>query len=119
MRLLTSTKDDLCAAHQLGSLVPSLPCLLQVTSCVVLFYGGKLIDSGEVKSGDLVSFAFYMQSLFQSFNSMGSIYAGMVQALGAADKVFEVRGAACLASGRRVFLRHTWRAFMACMWRAT
>ena len=32
---------------------------------------------------------FYMQSLFASFNSMGSIYVGLVQAVGAADKVRE------------------------------
>ena len=30
-----------------------------------------------------------MQSLFAAFNSLGSIYAGLVQAFGAAEKVFE------------------------------
>eukprot|EP00954_Amorphochlora_amoebiformis_P013524 1062241-Amorphochlora_amoeboformis.AAC.1 len=31
-----------------------------------------------------------MQSLFAAFNSLGSIYAGLIQALGAADKVTPV-----------------------------
>jgi ATP-binding cassette subfamily B (MDR/TAP) protein 9 len=36
-----------------------------------------------------VSFVLYTQSLFSAFNALGSIYTGLVQALGAADKVFE------------------------------
>ena len=35
----------------------------------------------------LVSFVFYMQSLFATFSSLGNIYVGLVQAVGAADKV--------------------------------
>ncbi|GAB5361251.1 hypothetical protein AAMO2058_000697400 [Amorphochlora amoebiformis] len=59
------------------------------TSCLVLYYGGKLTRQNDLNSGELVSFVFYMQSLFAAFNSLGSIYAGLIQALGAADKVFE------------------------------
>ncbi len=56
-------------------------------SCLVLYYGGKLVQNDELGSGDLVSFVFYMQSLFATFNSLGNIYVGLVQAVGAADKV--------------------------------
>ena len=59
------------------------------TSCLVLFYGGKLHDAGQVGGGDLVSFVFYMQSLFSAFSSLGQIYTGLVSAVGAADKVFQ------------------------------
>ena len=45
-------------------------------SCLVLYYGGKLVQHDGLGSGELVSFVFYMQSLFSSFNSMGSIYVG-------------------------------------------
>jgi len=58
-------------------------------SCLVLFYGGKLIHHDALKSGNLVSFVFYMQSLFSIFSTLGSIYVGLVQAVGAADKVYE------------------------------
>ena len=30
-------------------------------SCLVLYYGGKLIHHGALHSGELVSFVFYMQ----------------------------------------------------------
>ena len=58
-------------------------------SVVVMYYGGKLVSNGSISGGDLVSFVLYMQSLFAAFNSLGSIYAGLVQAFGAAEKVFE------------------------------
>eukprot|EP00968_Pinguiococcus_pyrenoidosus_P022918 scaffold3469_cov246-Pinguiococcus_pyrenoidosus.AAC.6 len=57
--------------------------------CLVLYYGGRLNSKGEIESGDLVSFVFYLQSLFSSFNSLGNIYTGLLQAFGAAEKVFE------------------------------
>ena len=59
------------------------------TSCLVLYYGGQLHDQGQVGGGDLVSFVFYMQSLFAAFSSLGQIYTGLVSAVGAADKVFQ------------------------------
>jgi len=52
----------------------------------VLYYGGKLIHHGHLSSGQLVAFVFYMQSLFNSFSTLGNIYVALVQALGAADK---------------------------------
>lgn len=63
--------------------------LPQASFCIVLYYGANLIGSGQIQKGDLVSFVFYMQSLFAAFNSVGSIFTGLVQALGAAAKVFE------------------------------
>jgi ABC-type multidrug transport system fused ATPase/permease subunit len=58
-------------------------------SCLVLYYGGQLVDNDHLANGELVSFVFYMQSLFATFSSLGSIYVGLVQAVGAADKVYE------------------------------
>eukprot|EP00900_Chrysochromulina_parva_P009996 jgi/Chrpa1/18999/Chrysochromulina_OHIO_Genome00006674-RA len=43
----------------------------------------------EVDGPKLVSFVFYMQSLFAAFQSLGSIYTALAQALGAADKVIK------------------------------
>lgn len=53
----------------------------------MLYYGGKLIANDKLGGGVLVSFVFYMQSLFATFSSLGNIYVGLVQAVGAADKV--------------------------------
>jgi ABC-type multidrug transport system fused ATPase/permease subunit len=48
-------------------------------SCLVLYYGGKLIHRGHLSSGALVSFVFYMQSLFATFSSLGNIYGAFVE----------------------------------------
>lgn len=69
------------------------------TYCLVLFYGAQLTrtpagcSSGEaapaceLSPANLVSFVFYMQSLFAAFQSLMSIYTGLAEAIGAANKV--------------------------------
>ena len=69
------------------------------TYCIVLYYGAQLTATPEGCGGGegsplcqldppgLVSFVFYMQSLLSAFNTLGSIYTGLAQAVGAADKV--------------------------------
>lgn len=42
-----------------------------------------------ITGANLVSFVFYMQSLFSAFQSLGSIYTALAQAVGAADKVLK------------------------------
>jgi len=64
--------------------------LPQMVTALVLFYGGKLVLDGEISSGKLVSFLLYLQTLSDGFNMMGSIFSNMTQAVGAADKVFEL-----------------------------
>ena len=67
--------------------VTSLPNLV---TAVVLFYGGLLVRNGDMTSGQLVSFLLYLQSLSDAFGSMGYIFSSLTQAVGAADKVFEL-----------------------------
>lgn len=65
----------------------SLP---QLVFAVVVFYGGYLVRNGEMTSGELVSFLFYLQSLSDAFSSIGWVFSALTQAVGAADKVFEL-----------------------------
>ena len=67
--------------------VTSLPNLV---TAVVLFYGGLLVRNGDMTSGQLVSFLLYLQSLSDAFGSIGYIFSSLTQAIGAADKVFEL-----------------------------
>lgn len=64
-----------------------LPC---VATAVVLFYGGKLVASNSIKSGDLVSFMLYQQNLSAAVNDIGQVFSDLAGALGAGDKVFEL-----------------------------
>jgi ATP-binding cassette subfamily B (MDR/TAP) protein 9 len=85
-------------------------------ACLVLYYGAHLVHAGQMQSGQLVSCVFCthaaggaartrladsrmrihgaprdadLQALQSSFNALASIYTGLIQAVGAADKVFE------------------------------
>ena len=73
------------------STITTLP--LMVTA-LVLFYGGLLVlsenENDHITSGELVSFLLYLTSLSDAFNSMGNIFSSLTQAIGAADKVFEL-----------------------------
>lgn len=67
--------------------VTSLP---QLVTALVLFYGGLLVRNGDMTCGQLVSFLLYLQSLSDAFGSIGYIFSSLTQAVGAADKVFEL-----------------------------
>lgn len=57
---------------------------------LVVFYGGLLVRNGSLSSGELVSFLLYLQSLTNGFASIGYIFSSLSQAVGAADKIFEL-----------------------------
>ena len=46
--------------------------------------------NGSISTGELVSFLLYLQSLSDAFSSIGYIFSSLTQAVGAADKVFEL-----------------------------
>ncbi|XP_047236279.1 ATP-binding cassette sub-family B member 9 isoform X1 [Girardinichthys multiradiatus] len=55
----------------------------------VLYYGGHLVVTGQLSSGGLISFFIYMLELGECFESIASVYTGLMQGVGAAEKVFE------------------------------
>jgi ATP-binding cassette, subfamily B (MDR/TAP), member 9 len=57
---------------------------------LLVFYGGMLVRNGDMSSGQLVSFLLYLQSLSDAFGTIGWVFSSLTQAVGAADKVFEL-----------------------------
>ncbi|XP_071093538.1 ABC-type oligopeptide transporter ABCB9-like [Haliotis cracherodii] len=55
----------------------------------VLYYGGHLVIANLISGGNLVSFILYQIELGQCLESIGSVYTGLMQAIGASEKVFE------------------------------
>ncbi|KAK3589119.1 hypothetical protein CHS0354_017085 [Potamilus streckersoni] len=55
----------------------------------VLYYGGHLVMTGKITGGNLVSFILYQMQLGGCIDEIGSVYTGLMQALGASEKVFE------------------------------
>ncbi|KAF3850502.1 hypothetical protein F7725_012274 [Dissostichus mawsoni] len=54
----------------------------------VLYYGGHLVVSGQMSSGSLISFLYTCWN-WANVSSIASVYTGLMQGVGAAEKVFE------------------------------
>uniref|UniRef100_A0A7E4UMG2 ABC-type antigen peptide transporter n=1 Tax=Panagrellus redivivus TaxID=6233 RepID=A0A7E4UMG2_PANRE len=62
---------------------------------VVLFYGGHLVILGKVEAGLLVSFLLYQFQLGENLRELGEVWNGLMQAVGASRKVFELIDREC------------------------
>ena len=62
--------------------------ILELTmDAITLYYGGYLVMNGELTGGRLVSFILYQLSLGEAIEQIGDVYTGLVDAVGAAEKV--------------------------------
>jgi ATP-binding cassette subfamily B (MDR/TAP) protein 9 len=64
--------------------------LEMITDVLTLYYGGHLVMRGELSGGNLVSFLLYSLSLGTAIEEIGDVYTGLVDAVGAAEKVCNV-----------------------------
>ncbi|XP_017565206.1 ATP-binding cassette sub-family B member 9 [Pygocentrus nattereri] len=55
----------------------------------MLFYGGHLVITGQISGGTLISFIVYVLELGECLECIGAVYTGLMQGVGAAEKVFE------------------------------
>ncbi|XP_012927271.1 ATP-binding cassette sub-family B member 9 isoform X2 [Heterocephalus glaber] len=62
---------------------------LLVVQVSILYYGGHLVISGQMTSSNLIAFIIYEFVLGDCMESVGSVYSGLMQGVGAAEKVFE------------------------------
>ncbi|XP_059920892.1 ATP-binding cassette sub-family B member 9 isoform X2 [Gadus macrocephalus] len=55
----------------------------------ILYYGGHLVVSGQMTGGTLIAFVIYALELVECLENISSVYSGLMQGVGAAEKVFE------------------------------
>ncbi|KAM9393017.1 ABC-type oligopeptide transporter ABCB9 [Pholidichthys leucotaenia] len=55
----------------------------------ILYYGGHLVITEQMTSGKLIAFFIYLLDLGECLESIASVYTGLMQGVGAAEKVFE------------------------------
>jgi ATP-binding cassette subfamily B (MDR/TAP) protein 9 len=65
-----------------GSFIPS------IVTALVIIYGTNLLNHGAIRPSTLVSFLLYLQMLTDNITAIGDIFANLIAALGAAEKVF-------------------------------
>ncbi|XP_074641096.1 uncharacterized protein LOC141898859 isoform X2 [Tubulanus polymorphus] len=56
--------------------------------CLVLWYGGKLVNEGTVSPGTLTSFLLYTLQIAMAFAMVSSLYGDFMQAVGASVRIF-------------------------------
>ena len=64
--------------------------LPNLVTAALLYAGGWLIFHGRVQREALVSFLLYQVSLTGSLASIADVFSGLMQAVGAADKIFKL-----------------------------
>jgi ABC-type multidrug transport system fused ATPase/permease subunit len=57
---------------------------------LVLWYGGRLVERGQMSPGGLTSFLIYTLTVALSLGGMSELWADLMRASGAAERVFEL-----------------------------
>ncbi|XP_029638148.1 ABC transporter B family member 27 [Octopus sinensis] len=73
-----------------GTLDGSVGFISYAAICLVLWYGGKLVNEKTVSPGLLTSFLLYTLQVAMAFAFLSSIYGDFMQAVGASSRVFEL-----------------------------
>jgi ABC-type multidrug transport system fused ATPase/permease subunit len=56
----------------------------------VLWYGGRLVISGELSTGALISFVLYVSNIGASLATLAGLFSSVMEAIGASARVFEI-----------------------------
>ncbi|XP_068617018.1 ABC-type oligopeptide transporter ABCB9 [Brachionichthys hirsutus] len=67
----------------------SSSCSELALEVAILYYGGYLVINHQISSGDLIAFFIYVLELSECMENIASVYTGLMQGVGAAEKVFE------------------------------
>jgi ABC transporter fused permease/ATP-binding protein len=78
------------AAHFRGAFVSFIIFALFGGIVLVLWYGSKLVSTGEITLGNLVSFIIYTMFIGGSIGGLGNIYTSLQRAVGASERILEI-----------------------------
>ncbi|CAH1230516.1 ABCB9 [Branchiostoma lanceolatum] len=87
--LKTTYKLNVKEALAFGGYAMTTRTLELTMTVLTLYYGGHLVITDRLTGGNLVSFILYQMELGDAIEDMGYVYTGLMQAVGASEKVFE------------------------------
>nr|MDJ0924597.1 ABC transporter transmembrane domain-containing protein [Acidimicrobiia bacterium] len=70
--------------------VPSVTFVMFSTLALVLWQGGRLVISGDLTAGNLVTFLLYTLTVAGAIGTFTGLYAQLQEALGASRRIFEL-----------------------------
>jgi ATP-binding cassette subfamily B protein len=78
------------AARMQSFNMPMLQMITNLSSVIILFYGGMLVIQGGLTLGELVAFTTYMGQLITPVRYLGMILPAIAMAGASAERIFEV-----------------------------
>ncbi len=70
--------------------MPRLHLIANLSSVVILWYGGTLVINGQLTLGELVAFTTYMAQLVSPVRFLGMILPAISMAAASAERIFEI-----------------------------
>jgi subfamily B ATP-binding cassette protein MsbA len=70
--------------------MPAVTFVMFATLALVLWQGGRLVISGDLTPGDLVTFLLYTLTVAGAIGTFTGLYAQLQEALGASQRIFEL-----------------------------
>jgi subfamily B ATP-binding cassette protein MsbA len=77
-------------AETRAAFIPAITLLGFLAVAAVLWYGGRQVLAGALTLGELVSMLIYMLLIIAPIGSLATLYSQLAEALGAAERIFEV-----------------------------
>ncbi|MBI5300490.1 MAG: ABC transporter ATP-binding protein [Chloroflexi bacterium] len=70
--------------------VPMIDLIANLSTVLIIWYGGTLVMQNQLTLGELVSFTTYLAQLVQPVRRLGQIIPALTQAATAGERVFEI-----------------------------
>ncbi len=70
--------------------VPLIDLIANMSTVLIIWYGGQLVIQGHLTLGELVSFSTYLAQLIQPVRRLGQIIPALSMAIAAGERIFEI-----------------------------
>jgi ATP-binding cassette subfamily B protein len=86
----TALKTGLSRTSLAAMFSSSMVFVMHSAIALVVWYGGHLVQSGELSVGDLTGFLLYCVIVAVSFGFLANTWVEFMQAVGASERIFEI-----------------------------
>lgn len=83
-------KTSISATIRLSVMEPATRMVLYGTTLAIYWFGGKLVGTGELQSGELLAFVTYINNILMSVMMFSMVLMGMTRARACGNRVVEV-----------------------------
>ncbi|HCX21490.1 MAG: multidrug ABC transporter ATP-binding protein [Flammeovirgaceae bacterium] len=90
-KMRSVVKTALKVANWRGAFISFIIFMIFGGIVAILWYGAKLVQSGEMTVGDLIQFILYTTFIGASIAGLGDLFGQVSRAVGAAERIFEIQ----------------------------